>query len=543
MRCFATNRIGSFSGAVLCFVFIVLPLVASCSHSRGFDLQERYVQSAKLQSGHAVRIDAENASSLYTMTISYPTDSYTGSSYGKFTLKGVGNTRKTCYSELPSAKTAPADQSDWVDLVCLNYGSGGDSRTSGLFWFADETNKIKYYCTESAKNGIFGELEPEYWDEWRGYISEGVFKDDVLGTERKVFHLDKYDKSGTGYFHVVFSDFGEGSMISMEDKWLGVAGAYSNSNIRPGRGSNEADIFFVNSRYMEGYSEYYKKDEDGYPEKFRKISAETVISTLVHEYMHYLMDSNILSKAEKEFEEDILPETGTIYDANGNIPSGKYASGIKYLTSNLSGSIFWYEGTANYASYRIIGDSESNAVKDWLGITDRWRPPIDSNDGSAEAGDSYAVYGAGGLYFAYIAEKYGQETESRFHGWRDSASDLTASGNLSFGNINTMTKSILNDSFKNVYRDFLCHCFVSISDSSKMPNADASGFACFSDWGFTKGVLDSAIDECGFAIADASKGYSSGWMPEMSFVINRWDEIPESIELECDGCESYAIWF
>ena len=322
-----------------------------------------------------------------------------------------------------------------------------------------------------------------------------------------------------------------------------MAGAYSNSNIRPGRGSNEADVFFINSRYMEGYSEYYKKDEEGYPEKFRKSAADTAVSTLVHEYMHYLMDSNILRKAEEEFEEDILPETGTIYDASGNIPPGKYSSGIKRLTSDLSGSIFWYEGTANYASYKVIGDSEPNAVKSWLGIMDRWRPPIDASDGNAQAGDSYAVYGAGGLYFAYVAEKYGEEAESLFHGWRDSAADLAARGSSSFGNINTMTKSILDEDFKSAYCNFLCHCFVSISDLSKMPGVDASGFACFSDWGFTKDVLDSVVDESGFAIADALKGYSSGWMPELSFVINRWDEIPESIELECDGCESYAIWF
>ncbi len=538
------------------FLLCALPLAAavSCSGKSVLTPSSDYVQSAQLQSGFITRISTGDARNLYTISVFNPKSGYAGSSRRRFRIKGSGSMRPAGGTQSAlSVKAVPVGNDDWQGVIFYNYDVGNMVQDAS-FWYADETNKIKYYIAENALNGVFSELSEEYWDEMRGHLTSGTLSEDVLGRERESFGLREYNKDETDYFYVVICDFGSNSMLPKEGKWSGVVGLYSQNNIRPGRSSsgkyfsNEADVFYINSRYVEGYSEVHLKDKEGDSSEHRRKAAEIAVSTLVHEYMHYLMDSNLLLKAEEEFSDEILPETGTIYDESGYAPSGRYSDLIKDLTSGLYGSSFWIEGSANYASYRMIGDSDPNAVSEWLGIMSRWRPAISAYDGRSQADNVYAVYGAGGLFFSYVAETYGEQTENEFHSWRDTAaslSEMSAGGDAGSycGNINVMAGSILKRDFKDVYSDFLCQCLLSLSDKSVIPGKTQREFKSAADWGFVKSNVDAAIDKQGFAISDAARGYESSDVEELAFVINRWDEIPERIEFEGDEFDCYAIWF
>ena len=501
-----------------------------------------YQNSAEITK-NGTQISAQAGQNLYTITIYAPDaneDYESGASAVSYGLVGSGSFKNAANQSLVS-KTVPQGKRQWDDMI----GYTG-TKTTGNYWFTDTVNRIKYYISQDSINGIDNmSVNQAYWDEMKGYLLSGTLSQNYLRAERESFGLSEYNRDNTPYFYVIFGDFGSDrtTLINQGGRKSisGTVGVYNQTHIRPDEGrSNDADIFFVNSRYIIGYSEFCGRS--------RSDAANTAVSTLLHEYMHYLMDANILLKAEEEFSDDIMPETGTIYDESGYAPSGRYSDLIKDLTSGLYGSSFWIEGSANYASYRMIGDSDPNAVSEWLGIMSRWRPAISAYDGRSQADNVYAVYGAGGLFFSYVAETYGEQTENEFHSWRDTAaslSEMSAGGDAGSycGNINVMAGSILKRDFKDVYSDFLCQCLLSLSDKSVIPGKTQREFKSAADWGFVKSNVDAAIDKQGFAISDAARGYESSDVEELAFVINRWDEIPERIEFEGDEFDCYAIWF
>ncbi len=487
--------------------------------------------SVELIAGKSTIIDTGNARNLYTITIGYPEGEYAGVDKSDWSLKGEGRMRSGGYFSLSGKSVPESDDVRWIDMV------GYVGKETGLYWFTDTKNKVKYYISEDAKKGLWGELGDEYWNEMKRNFLNGTLRDDVLGAERSSFELVEYDSDKTEYFYVIVTDFGANSVRYRETafgkSFSGTSGAYDPTNIRPGSFSNNADVFYINSRYLEGYSEKFGRS--------RLQAAEAAVGTLVHEYMHFLMDSNVLLKAEAELTDFIDDETGTVYDSEGRT----YAP-IMYASS-LNGSLFWIEGTANYAPYRILGKTDENAVKSWLESMDTWRPEINAYDTGADSGNDYAVYGAGGLFFSYVAAKYGEDVENKFHSWRDSLYELIriadADYYLLFCNINRMTKSILYKDFKDAYLEYLCQCASDLSASVSLPECASSQYECTNDWGFTKSVVDGVLTEKGFRISNARTGYEHSDLPELSFVINKWDQIPESIRLEGEGVRSFAFWF
>ncbi|HAL18432.1 MAG TPA: hypothetical protein DCO86_02260, partial [Spirochaetaceae bacterium] len=189
---------------------------------------------------------------------------------------------------------------------------------------------------------------------------------------------------------------------------------------------------------------------------------------------------------------------------------------------------------------------------------------------------------------SYIAEKYGKDTINAFHSWKESGSDLEeylrlnvadrtqiAAGAMSMpqemkeemeiarseylGDINRITSSILKGkSFKDEYVDFLCQCMSSISDDVAIKGSMKKGFICPGDWGFTQDMLDYAIknelrqngegkmenvESNRFVISDAAEGKSVSDLPELSFVVHKWTQIPDSICLTGNNIKCFAIWF
>ncbi len=502
-----------------------------------------YQNSAEITK-NGTQISAQAGQNLYTITIYAPDaneDYESGASAVSYGLVGSGSFKNAANQSLVS-KTVPQGKRQWDDMI----GYTG-TKTTGNYWFTDTVNRIKYYISQDSINGIDNmSVNQAYWDEMKGYLLSGTLSQNYLRAERESFGLSEYNRDNTPYFYVIFGDFGSDrtTLINQGGRKSisGTVGVYNQTHIRPDEGrSNDADIFFVNSRYIIGYSEFCGRS--------RSDAANTAVSTLLHEYMHYLMDANILLKAEEEFSDDIMPETGTIYNESG--ASYPRINSTSYLT----GSLFWIEGTANYAPYRLIGDSDVNAVSTWLGNSASWRPAINEADrNAAQAGNSYAVYGAGGAFFSYVAEKYGVATENRFHTWRDNFSDIKGDSSISqeqvaharelFGNINRMTKAILDEDFKNVYINFLCQCMSGLSDSVAIKDCVKTGFRSTTDWGFNKEAVDRSAQSV--ELANNSMSVDGTLNQQLTFKIQKWNSIPDSIALSqgtSDNVKCYAIWF
>ncbi len=488
----------------------------------GGSSSEGYVQSAEITKS-GTSISARSGQSLYTITIHYPSGEYNGSGNASYTLKGSGS-MKSVRSESLIDKAVPSGTQNWNDLWDnTDYGSG---KFTGRYWFTDENNKIKFYVTsgsrtpsnsnvKSAWEGVLQNRNEAYWNELKNKIKgHKAFESNYLKSERDAFGLAEYDKDKTEYFYVIFCDFGVGSA----DESGGTAGVYSSKNIRNNADSNGADIFYVNARFVEVTGE----------------DVDSIVDTLLHEYMHYLMDANRMLNAEKT-----NPDVARGY-------TREPASMASYYSAGLYGSSFWTEGTANYAPYRMLKSADRNAVGSWLRIMNAWRPAINDSDDSSNSGNGYAVYGAGGLFFSYIAEKYGSDTINSFHKYVDdplaavtalrSSTDANDYKNY-MGNINRITKSVLNKDFKDIYVEFLCQCMSDLSDNVAIKGAAQKSYSASKDWGFvdiTKTLAKS--------IPNASDG-DSGSLPQLSFQIHKWNQIPEKISVAGDNIKCYAIWF
>ena len=528
---------------------------------------------------------------LYTIVVNYPTGDYDGSQNADFTLKGTGNVSKvSLLGHNLSSKAAPVGESSWNDMWDLNAIGAENAKTTGRYWFTDTNNLIKYYVTDgssathangrirSAWNGVGVctgiRVNSDYWDSLKNSLLNGSLKDkDMLRGEREAFGLGEYDKDLTSYFYVIFCDFGDDSASVSGKAYSGTAGMYYSTHIRPGSRSNEADIFYVNARFVEAmaqslYNRDPKKDLD---DIMSAVAAETV-NTLLHEYMHYLMDSNHLLKAENEYSDNLDDVTETIYSPNGSVPATLEGNVMMYSAINF-GSLFWLEGTANYAPYRMIGEVDTSAVRSWLGSMNSWRPSINRQDEDlSNGGDSYAVYGAGGLFFSYIGEAYGKNTVNRFHSWRDSGRDLldvanSVSGNAdakiaavkdNIGNINNITKGVMNERFKDVYLNFLYQCMSSLDDSKNSSGEYDFGSTVIKgcvneleapvDWGFAdqlKYQLNSgSLKRNVISYSGVGNGASASDLPELSFVIHKWQGVPEGFQLNVSkgNVKCYAVW-
>lgn len=542
------------------------------------DVSNSWKNSAEITK-FGTTINTGAAKNLYTITINYPQGDYVGTSTTSFSLKGSGSTRNANILYSVNTKGVPSGTLNWNGMyvsrtlpanqcakghiwkqsdgdTCPECGGARANQgayefkdaVDGNYWFTDETNKIKYYVTDLAKAGIHVTLNNSYWNEIKSILlnNSSMSGVNLLAKERADFgSMREYNKDNTEYFYVIFDDFGPSKASVSSYSIGGTVGCYSSEHIRPGETSNNADVFYVNSRWTEGYSEVYGNRSD--KTAARKEAVDKMINTLIHEYMHYLMDAHHLLEAEEEY-------GGNIYDAKGQVSGTSYPEMYsKMYSASLTGSLFWIEGCANYAPYKVVKSADTSAVSSWLGAMNSWRPDLNGYyTRQTNGGDGYPVYGAGGLFMSYIAEKYGQDTINKFHKWRDKGSDVYNvikneydPGNAAYkyvGNLNTISMGILNKNFKDVYLNFLMQCMSSLDSNVCMKDC-VENFQCPADWGFTQGVLDSAINSNRFNVTNALTGYSGSNLPELSFVINRWTQIPEKLTLTGDNVKCYAIWF
>ncbi len=531
-------------------------------------------------------MEAHLCQNLYTIAVNYPEGDYTGETLADFVLKGSGgNTDISSYSALAAKgelKDTPHGEGNWNDMWDMNSIGAAEIQTTGRYWFTDTNNLIKYYITTGDNRrdettgkmvngayegvGIYNNVDSDYWMKLEAGLRNGFLKDaDMLKGERDAFGLSEYDRDRTSYFYVIVCDFGEGSANVNGRAYSGTSGVYSSIHIRPGEYSNCADIFYINARFIESFVRAAKNtDANARMDSILATAADNAVSTLLHEYMHYLMDANHLLLAEEEFSDFIDPETETIFDSDGNLPipygTTRTDARIRMYSGMNYGSLFWIEGTANYAPYRMIGESDKSAVKSWLGNMSSWRPSIcDSDNRSASAGNTYSVYGAGGLFFSYVAEKYGKGTINRFHSWRDTGADIKrAIANLPeashesairdyVGNIKTITKGVLGEDFKDVYLNFLYQCMSSMSDSVTIKGC-VRDFNAPEDWGFAAGLKDLMLDSLSDYVVSrnsVTSGITATNIPELSFVINKWNAVPQSFDLSVTkgNVKCYAIWF
>ncbi len=410
---------------------------------------------------------------------------------------------------------------------------------------SNETNKLLFFIENEAK--AHGETGLEQYDDADGkFRTEKLDYDYIIGKlsemfsterlkeEREKYGLSEYDVDETGYFHVIFSDFGDQqARYNGGFSASGTVGVYYNSHIRDydvdfNPQSNEADMFFVNTRYLEyvtlNFSQYLHEEyteaklngtEYADPNYFVDKACKEICKTFIHEYFHYLMDANIYQKTE---------ETGGLGP----------------------GPLFWAEGTAESASFLLTEpekDGNLGFISYWINMANSVGPEI---NGSTEE-DSSISYAVAPMFFIYIKETLGNDVLVKFANYVESTDDL-----------NTIVKNVTGKTFSELYRDYLLHLFASVAGDSVY----ATPLSYTGDWSLsneslfnydeesqTKGRYFNAVVEDS---SNANANYNENTIIEngnvtikdgcISFI--KWKDLPNKIKITSDASnlEAYVLY-
>ncbi|MCQ2398249.1 MAG: hypothetical protein MJ052_02980 [Sphaerochaetaceae bacterium] len=370
-------------------------------------------------------------------------------------------------------------------------------------WMGKE---IVYYSQQGLTDEIDYELLSKILDDYIGDSKEKPNSKCLLGVERTFTQLSGYDVDGTGYFHIMFTDFGESSV----GENTGIAGAYELNQIRM---CNVADMFYINTRFVVKRYNLYNESESFWKyvtEHYGEIIVEygsevnflylqvayNISSVLLHEYCHCLMDCN------------------------------RYKNGGRML----SGSLFWIEGTANIVPYAMFGDfQDPSAVREWIGKSESYNPSFNSNDNDS---NEYATYGAGPLFFGYVLAKYGGDVfKSVLHYNKTNNED-----------IRTIVRDCTGKSFETVYRDFLLEMLSSCEGMGVKIGNSSGNLNFIKDWGFTLDSVEKAsgitrVTQGGAVVYDhkyitkSRKNFSTD-LNQLGWVLTKWEGSPSVLNVE-----------
>ncbi|MCR5761429.1 MAG: InlB B-repeat-containing protein [Sphaerochaetaceae bacterium] len=436
---------------------------------------------------------------LYTLSIYIP-DTYTGETTASFTLTGNGTASysnevsflsRSLYASSTSSNTSP---DTWTDVYAIY--TGGQYNASKWFEISgsDSDDLVFYredYSTFSSSS------YSTFWSDVNSYLTNlsGLSLDttetsltSLLKSERDLFGISRWDTDGDGAFRIMFEDFGSSS-VSTSNGLSGVAGAYSPSNtLTDSNGNyyyNGSDVFFLNTRLFYIYYQSLSSSN-------RYKAGRAMVTTLVHEYMHYLRDC--------------------VYKNWGSS-----------TTTVSSEGLFVEEGIANYAPFAILNENQNSHVLSWLSYMNKTRPAINSSDTGAYSKTSSMNYGGGALFFAYIADTYGQSYVNNYAKSTDS-------------NLISKTRTIMGTPFLTLYEDFL------VSFVNAIGNSTSDFWYNFTE--LDTSSLSSVVDTCGFDVSSSSMSFSTSRLYELGFVINRWDTCPSVIKYgsEVDGMVTYLFF-
>ncbi len=454
---------------------------------------------------------------LYTLAMNIP-DQYGSGTGNSISIRGSS-------FKGPAKKLIPATPTDQdelkttrtdVSFSLLDGWTSGVSPSVGTAAYlgVNAENKILFYAEENAlrecfekttytsADGVECETYVDLKDEFIPRLNT-ILNSAVLRKEREYFGLSEYDMDETGYFHVVFNDFGShsaryrGSMSAS-----GTVGVYSPREIRSYYNHvNLADMIYINTRYIDivvkdfqkylqtTYDEARLKSNDIIlPEYLLERIASDIAGTIVHEYMHCLMDCNICVK-----------------------------KGSSHSLSGASYSVFWVEGMAEAASYLMRGARKNQHIgfiEQWLTQAHKMAPSL------TETEDSCVSYAVAPMFFLYLKETYGDDVLRKFAQYTDSEN-----------NLNKIVTDCTGLEFGTLYRAFLLRLFAPLTGSDQY--GKALSFA--EDWSMSADVIDKY--ECYVKAEESVAGnISSG---AVSFV--KWTENPETLLLN-SNCEVYALF-
>ncbi len=385
----------------------------------------------------------------------------------------------------------------------------GENSYNSMLFFIEE-NALRQ--SEEALNYTTkdGESKSVYVDYKNDIIPRlnMIFRKNLLAKERNYFGLSEYDVDGTGYFHVVFNDFGTNSAnYGGKLAASGTTGLYNSRHIRTVGSTNKADMFFVNTRYIDivvkNYMEYLEKNYS--KNELRRLStpitdasdffynrvANDIAGTLLHEYMHYLMDANIYLKNGKEYGASLLTEPC---------------------------SLFWVEGMAEAAAYfmgEISQDGHSGFVSEWLKNGYKIYPAMGSEL------DSCMKYAVAPMFFLYLEEVYGKSTLQKF-----------AQYSVPGKTLDVIVRDCTGQSFDKLYKDFILRLFAPLAGVSKY--GAELGFA--EDWSITKKTLN---ENC-ISVKETVESNSSAMKKDGAFLL-KWESNPETLYVD-SNCEVYAFY-
>ena len=433
---------------------------------------------------------------MYSLTIYAPSiydDEYDPSSVktGSFKLNA---SESLDYFNSSNSTSKSLDENIFNELIEIKasdklYLKGNFQDNNPLtFWFDENISKTRFYINEKLKTESFvdtsyigiGKLSPEkFYAEFKtALIAE--LKNNYLAEEESIFDIKAWDYDGDGFFRIVVIDFGEGTVNLSGAGISGTAGMYITNNLSNNTSSNQSDMFFVNARFIVPC--YYKLNYS--VEK----CAQTFMTTLSHEYMHYLQD----------------------------------AYWVQQYNTTIHGSSFLLEGLANTAAFYTLKDSNiinfSGQMSFMLNKSKAFYPYLETQNKTSV---NLLDYSLGPLFFIYVKNNFGQNFVNEF----------IKSGE---GNIDKATRSILKVPFTKVYIDCLREAF-------SQANNKTSDYYLF---GLTKDIIDQyfSYDGVGEVFTSSNNSYSASNLYQLSFVINKFDKKYNEIYLTGSGFKTFIFF-
>lgn len=294
-------------------------------------------------------------------------------------------------------------------------------------------------------------------------------------------YLFNKSETDTGYFFVLMDRFDERG-------WGSSVGGYFSSDIYTGESNNTPYAAFHLNTYSSftGYWDYAETKSDNIWDYYGV--ADNFISTLAHEYTHYLESDY---KYTKDF-------------------------------TNKNSIHFLSEGYANYIAGKGTGDTTfgggklGNYMSELLG-GHKIYDPKDSDDTS---------YGLGHLFFAYIEEKNGAEIPSQ----------IMTNDNALLRNVENVT----GKKFRDIYEDFILNLIFSGYTGSKTIEGKEYGnmtFANYTKWNSNIGEYE---DVHGFEtiFAEVSRNVKKNKDQITDFVTG--ENIYEDVKMILEGNEGVS---
>ncbi len=519
----------------------------------------------RLKIGEENILDIPEGKDVYTLILNIPETFGSGKDISvKITPSASGSRPAQAGRAISAAGLIPLDDNGDLETdkiktdrpnVFLLYNQ--EIVNKNLVYLGENTeSNILYFIEEGAKESmetplVFinkdGQEESFSLDIKKSILPkiDAVMNEKILQAERDYYGLTGYDADETGYFHVVFYDFGEEKTKYYGKLQAGgTVGMYLFFHIRnysptENEFTNGADMFFVNSRYIEyctkNFYEYVHTehssseklmdgDKDMMSEDyFIDAVCNDIIETFLHEYMHYLMDANLYLKNKED-----------------EVNDGEYI-----ILKGEKTPLFWMEGTAESTANLFKKDKTTNLhsgyIFRWIQNANTFAPYIGEGKGNGYTEDSCISYAVAPMFFMFIREVYGEEAFKKCCTYTDANN-----------NLNTIIQDCTGKSFSELYREFLIRLFASVAGDSSY----GTPLSFLDNWSFTTDSFFSpehayvpAVDENTTELYSQDKHnlqFKNGTVDIADGCISllKWSDNPASLTLTSDeeNIEAYVLY-